>query len=617
MSSANFTLSVLRVVLAAAYVAVPTARVLAQACDHISPPPVTDVPDDAFIDSNGDGIDGMRCGPIFVATTGLDSNPGTIDAPMRTLNAAILAAKLHSPVRDVYVGAGMFSGRVLLAEGVNIYGGFDPANNWSRGNANVTQVTGDQFVVVGRTIAVPTTIDRIRVSNAGVGLGPGLSAVPVQIIGSTATVTMSNCVFTAGAGAPGMAGAAGAPGANGGNGNSGFQGGVGGSSPIGSSGGPGGPGGFSGGGGSTGGSGGGGAPGGPGGAGSSCSTGSGVAGGFGSPGSPGGPGSSGGGGPTFNADGADGGSVGFPGSGGGGGGGGGSTSTVNLNCTGHPGGRGGGGGGGAAGGSPGTGGKSGGSSVALFAINANVSLPGTTLQSGAGGAGGAGGSGGAGGVRGFGGGPESGTGAAAGGPGGDGGNGGTGGHGGGGAGGWSIPQLNSGAVTTIVAPTRTPGSPGAGGASSGSSGAAGSNPATFAIGFVPLSMSLPGGVAPLSVHGRILCARNTTSFPTAPSVADTDGAEAYTISITGAAVGGSATVVNNAVRFTPTTDYIGWGYVPIRATETLNPSRFVDGFVVVRVGGATESCPADFNHSGARTVQDIFDFLAAWFGGCP
>ena len=28
-------------------------------------------------------------------------------------------------------------------------------------------------------------------------------------------------------------------------------------------------------------------------------------------------------------------------------------------------------------------------------------------------------------------------------------------------------------------------------------------------------------------------------------------------------------------------------------------------------------CPPDFNHSGTLTVQDIFDFLSAWFGGSP
>ncbi len=30
-----------------------------------------------------------------------------------------------------------------------------------------------------------------------------------------------------------------------------------------------------------------------------------------------------------------------------------------------------------------------------------------------------------------------------------------------------------------------------------------------------------------------------------------------------------------------------------------------------------ERCPADFNNSGALEVQDIFDFLGAWFAGCP
>jgi hypothetical protein len=28
-------------------------------------------------------------------------------------------------------------------------------------------------------------------------------------------------------------------------------------------------------------------------------------------------------------------------------------------------------------------------------------------------------------------------------------------------------------------------------------------------------------------------------------------------------------------------------------------------------------CPVDFNNSGGTEIQDIFDFLAAWFAGCP
>jgi hypothetical protein len=37
----------------------------------------------------------------------------------------------------------------------------------------------------------------------------------------------------------------------------------------------------------------------------------------------------------------------------------------------------------------------------------------------------------------------------------------------------------------------------------------------------------------------------------------------------------------------------------------------------VRNGVASACCPADFNNSGAASVQDIFDFLAAYFAGCP
>ena len=42
------------------------------------------------------------------------------------------------------------------------------------------------------------------------------------------------------------------------------------------------------------------------------------------------------------------------------------------------------------------------------------------------------------------------------------------------------------------------------------------------------------------------------------------------------------------------------------------------GWLVTGLGtGTTPGCSADFNGSGALTVQDIFDFLAAYFAGCP
>lgn len=33
--------------------------------------------------------------------------------------------------------------------------------------------------------------------------------------------------------------------------------------------------------------------------------------------------------------------------------------------------------------------------------------------------------------------------------------------------------------------------------------------------------------------------------------------------------------------------------------------------------GATNSCTIDINHDGAATMQDVFDFMSAWFAGCP
>jgi hypothetical protein len=63
-------------------------------------------------------------------------------------------------------------------------------------------------------------------------------------------------------------------------------------------------------------------------------------------------------------------------------------------------------------------------------------------------------------------------------------------------------------------------------------------------------------------------------------------------------------------------DYVGiYTAFPIAPARTgfwndLPDNSFVSVVEVVR-------CPADFNNSGQASVQDIFDFLAAYFTGCP
>ena len=39
--------------------------------------------------------------------------------------------------------------------------------------------------------------------------------------------------------------------------------------------------------------------------------------------------------------------------------------------------------------------------------------------------------------------------------------------------------------------------------------------------------------------------------------------------------------------------------------------------VTVGAGPALPGCAADFNGDGGVNVQDIFDYLHAWFTGCP
>jgi hypothetical protein len=62
-----------------------------------------DKPDTSFQDTNCDGIDGTIADAIFVATTGVDTNPGTIMMPVLTLKHALSLAGASSPLKDVYV----------------------------------------------------------------------------------------------------------------------------------------------------------------------------------------------------------------------------------------------------------------------------------------------------------------------------------------------------------------------------------------------------------------------------------------------------------------------------------------------------------------------------------
>ncbi|MDC0746371.1 hypothetical protein [Polyangium mundeleinium] len=455
-----------------------------------------DLPDDTFADTNCDGIDGDASAAVFVAKTGNDLNPGTRESPMATISAGISRAVVLGK-KQVYVSQGLYDGRITLANGVSLYGGYSAQNAWARSAAYVATIQSSGVVngrvgaVEGKDLVTAMTVDRMTIQTLDTNAA-GISNYAMYC-NNCPSLVLKNSSLSAGAAGPGAAGAAGTVGGTGGNGAAGgpgacdsnttAAGGSGGSSVCSRTGGLGGKGGYA----AVGGSGLSGIGGTAGGIGGSAgNTGTDGAGGQpGAAGTNGGNGAAGNGGSTATlfwvGNAGVTGVTGVHGNGaGGGGGGGGQTGAFVINGTGNGGG---GGGAGGCGGTGGVGGGAGGGSFGLFVLNSNgMSLSGNTIRSAKGGNGGNGGAGAAGGAGGSGG-----TGAATctaevgqGGNGGTGGKGGNGGHGGGGAGGPSFAVYRVGSpLVSVTGNTLTPGTGGTGGTSSGNAGVAGSSGQLF------------------------------------------------------------------------------------------------------------------------------------------
>ena len=422
-----------------------------------------DLPDAAFLDSNGDGIDGDLRRAIFVdGITGSPTGDGSIDQPLDTLQAAIDLAAVTAGKDHVYVSRGTYtgvgSGAIVLVDGVSIWGGYDASRGWRRKASFTTRIHAYTPVAEGMVgvraeyLAGRVTLGDLLVTTAHTSVS-GMHTYGIKAW-QASDLQLDRLTVQPGRGGSGQSGstitpASTASGGTGGSGGgaplvAGKQGKAGGSSCSGQAGGGGGTGGTGGGNGSPG---------------SSGATG--FAGLQGSPGSNA---------PSIvgsvlvvQSKGGDG-TAGQCGSGGGGGGGG----SGGLFNTGGTGGKGGSSG---RGGAYGTGGWGGGSSVGLIAVDSHVTLNGGSVISGDGGSGGAGGarakglqgsSGSNGQVK---------SGAGDGGPGGPGGKGGDGGFGSGGGGGHSLGVvIASGSSVQQNAVTIGTGVPGFAGLSGGSFG---------------------------------------------------------------------------------------------------------------------------------------------------
>lgn len=573
--------------------------------DHFNPPAQSaDTPDDGFIDANGDGIDGMRVGPIFVsADVGSDANLGSIEFPMRTIGAAILAASSRTSVRDVYISGGVYRETITLASGVNLYGGFDHANGWTRSAAAGSRpiIEGGKVGVWAANLSSTTRLDRLEIRSAD-NLILGAHTIGVVGLDNTGDLILTNCVVNAGdnegrgvKGARGQNGAAG--GLNGGNGGAGACDDVqGGGTP-----GTGGSGGSSS--GYTGGAGGRGGkyteqfgitgasghrnfadvtPGGSGG--SRCSTGN--PGNQGFDGAAGPAGSTGSGATGFLGFGGTG-SSGTPGDGGGGGGGGGgqinNAPVGSCMCIACVGGSGNGGGGGGGGGRPGTGGGGGGpggASIGLLVRNASADATDCQINGGDGAPGGPGGDGGNGGPGG-----EGGLGASTclsevgrGGNGGRGGQGGDGGSGGGGRGGHSYGVVTE--PNGVYAPTNSTASAGlAGVGGPGGPGNPGESMNTKTL--ASALFTLDANASPTAAYAILMTTQGTPASPVAPMIADRDTTDTYDFEIKDDAENGSASVVGNQLAYTPDAGFVGIDAFQFRAMQTGSGFTIVGTAVVV------------------------------------
>ncbi len=456
-------------------------------------PTATDAPEMTFADTNCDGVDGNATQAIFVTPIGNDTAPGTRTAPLRTLAAAVVAAQ--SQGKHVYAGFGIYTERLVVANGVSVYGGY--GTDWSRSLLNDTRITGGPGgggteAATASGITATTTLQHVTLA-PGPGASGGASSYGIRAVNSPGLVLEAIVAAggAGGAGSPGSAGSNGAKGKNGGAGGDGecdgivYGGGGGASGPrTGRQGGQGGQGGqeylvghMD----ATDGQGGAGVDAGPGGFAGSRSDpggtgGKGYDGGFGVIGV-----SGAGGGPgvvlasIFVPGAGHSGTNGTDGSGGGGGGGGGGQHCI-IACDDGSGDGGGEGGDGGERGFGGAGGGGGGGSFGVFLVNSTgVVIKGSIIVAANGGAGGNGGTGGQGGLFGTGG-PGStycSSQIGAGGNGGRGGGGGRGGDGGGGSGGPSVAIARQATTITASGNTVSHGAGGAGAPGPGGAGAPG------------------------------------------------------------------------------------------------------------------------------------------------
>ncbi len=173
------------------------------------PPPVdaacipnggADLPDDNFEDSNCDGIDGDRAQAIFVASSGSDTAPGTVEQPVKTIAKAVSLAAAAK--KYVLVANGSYADAIVIDHvAVNIHGGYQPMG-WQRINDRASVAPGTGAPLTIKNVDDAVVIDRLALK-APDAIDPGASSY-AALVTSSKNVTLKHVALTAGRGADGL-----------------------------------------------------------------------------------------------------------------------------------------------------------------------------------------------------------------------------------------------------------------------------------------------------------------------------------------------------------------------------------------------------------------------------
>lgn len=173
------------------------------------PTGTNDEPDDAFEDSDCDGVDGNAQRAVFASPGGDDKANGTREAPVRTVGRAVALAR-EEKRGSIYLCTGTYDENVLLeGETPDLFGGYDCKDGWARRGERSVVAPRRGVGLRVRGVEKALRLDHLEVRASG-GEEPGESSVAAVVTGSP-KVTFRRSELAAGDGAPGADGALAAP----------------------------------------------------------------------------------------------------------------------------------------------------------------------------------------------------------------------------------------------------------------------------------------------------------------------------------------------------------------------------------------------------------------------